>query len=493
MNTSAAPLQNTADTSPPVSNLSRPGLLLQRKCACGGSASSSLTGECENCKKTRLQKKLSIGASNDPLEQEADRVAAQVMAAPANTAISPTPPNIQRFTGQTNAGAMTAPPSVERVLAGSGRPLDQALQQDMGRRFGYDFSQVRVHTGSAAEQSAQDVDAQAYTVGQNIVFDAGQYMPGTQQGKHLIAHELTHVVQQSAFPVIHLSSKNRLDTKALNNTPQNQFSGNSDNIIPSLVPKSLTFVQRQTNTKGATGTVAGASSPQSIEEIFLCLVICVCDETPSIGVSGQFLKQVCVDKVLSALDISLNNLSPIKSEVSYDMTKTPPAPIMSSSNPRQKKAWIPDYIKKFLPNFKPATGMIRRPDVVIVQNPKIAPEQTNIKKVIEIKFPGDVLSPAQQMAYELIAGSAAKFGVLTPSSCECDKLKKQLAEVLAIIAEIIIVAGIIAALVADDGTGIGVADDPLLIPAIARMGQLVSQLSRLAPRIAPLFIPMTLK
>lgn len=173
---------------------------LQRKCACGGSASSSLTGECEECKKKNLslQRKLTIGASNDPLEQEADRVADQVLAAPSHSAVSTAPPRIQRFTGQVTGDAGTAPASVDRVLSGSGRPLDPTLQRNMGRRFGHDFSRVRVHTGAAAEKSAQDVNARAYTVGRNVVFGAGQYKPWAREGKWLIAHELAHAMQQSS-------------------------------------------------------------------------------------------------------------------------------------------------------------------------------------------------------------------------------------------------------------------------------------------------------
>ncbi len=189
--------QNTAAKSPPVRNLSHPGLLLQRKCACGGSASSSLTGECEECKKTHLQKKLSIGANNDPLEQEADRVADQVLASPVHSGVNATTPHIQRFTGQAAGATVTAPASVDRVLASSGMPLDPELQQDMGQRFGHDFSHVRVHTDGAAEQSAQDVHAHAYTVGHNIVFGAGRFAPGAHEGRRLLAHELTHVVQQT--------------------------------------------------------------------------------------------------------------------------------------------------------------------------------------------------------------------------------------------------------------------------------------------------------
>lgn len=83
------------------------------------------------------------------------------------------------------------------MLAGSGRPLEPALRQDMEQRFGYDFSRVRVHSGRVAEQSAQEVNAHAYTVGHNIVFGAGRFVPASHDGRRLMAHELTHVLQQS--------------------------------------------------------------------------------------------------------------------------------------------------------------------------------------------------------------------------------------------------------------------------------------------------------
>ena len=169
--------------------------LLQRKCACGSSPGTS--GMCEECHGKRLQRKLTIGASNDPLEAEADRVADQVLAAPKHPEASRAPLCIQRFTQQTTGGMDTAPASVDRVLASSGRPLEPALQQDMEQRFGHDFSRVRVHSGAAAEQSAREVNAHAYTVGHDVVFGAGRFVPGTHEGRRLVAHELTHVVQQS--------------------------------------------------------------------------------------------------------------------------------------------------------------------------------------------------------------------------------------------------------------------------------------------------------
>jgi Domain of unknown function (DUF4157) len=171
--------------------------LLQRKCiSCGQHMIAG--GACTNCQQKRgLQRKLSIGASNDPLELEADRIADRVLATPTNTNIRKTPPHIQRFTGQTASQTDVAPASVDRVLSSPGSPLDTGLQQDMGQRFGHDFSHVRVHTGTAAEQSAREVSAYAYTVRQDIVFSNGRFAPGTHEGRRLIAHELTHVVQQS--------------------------------------------------------------------------------------------------------------------------------------------------------------------------------------------------------------------------------------------------------------------------------------------------------
>ena len=182
--------------------------ILQRKCACGNHTAGG--GECAECakKKMGLQRKLAIGASNDPLEQEAD----QVMAASGHSAVNTTPLRIQRFTGQASEGANAAPDSVDRVLAGSGRPLDPVLRQDMEQRFGHDFSRVRVHTDSAAEQSARDVNANAYTVENNVMFGAGQFAPNSNEGKWLIAHELTHTIQQESLGAT--DSVNRQETSS---------------------------------------------------------------------------------------------------------------------------------------------------------------------------------------------------------------------------------------------------------------------------------------
>ncbi len=91
-----------------------------------------------------------------------------------------------------------APPIVHDVLSSPGQPLDPATRSFMEPRFGHDFSGVRVHTDGRAAASARDVSANAYTVGHNVVFGAGRFAPETHEGRRLIAHELTHVVQQSS-------------------------------------------------------------------------------------------------------------------------------------------------------------------------------------------------------------------------------------------------------------------------------------------------------
>ena len=196
MNTTMTTTRQPATSKPPqVSYPSRTGIL-QRQCACGNHAMAG--GECTGCarKKTLLQRKLTIGVDNDPLEREAERIAGQVMAMPVATAAGTASSRIQRA-GQQTGQMDSIPASVDRVLTGSGRPLDLALRQDMEQRFGHDFSKVRVHTGAAAAQSAREVSAHAYTVGHDIVFGAVRFVPGTFDGRRLIAHELTHVLQQS--------------------------------------------------------------------------------------------------------------------------------------------------------------------------------------------------------------------------------------------------------------------------------------------------------
>jgi hypothetical protein len=173
--------------------IAEPMMQLQRACACGG--------ECDECRKKQqlgLQAKLTVGKPGDIYEQEADRIADQVISPPAQSIPSGATPHIQRVAGPAPEQSDAAPASVDRALASPGMPLDPALRQDMEQHFGRDFSGVRVHADTVAAQSAQDVNAKAYTVGRDLVFGAGCFSPGTHEGRRLLAHELTHVVQQGA-------------------------------------------------------------------------------------------------------------------------------------------------------------------------------------------------------------------------------------------------------------------------------------------------------
>ena len=179
--------------------------VLQRRCACGGAA--GFGGACEACQKKKVlgkpaQAKLRINEPGDAYEQEADRVAEQVMRMPAGEVRAggydkAARPVIQRRAMGGAEGGAEAPLIVHDVLSSSGRPLDAATRAFFEPRFGHDFSKVRVHSGAPAEQSASDVNAHAYTVRHDIVFGAGQFSPGTMEGRRLLAHELAHVVQQT--------------------------------------------------------------------------------------------------------------------------------------------------------------------------------------------------------------------------------------------------------------------------------------------------------
>ncbi|HEY1164414.1 MAG TPA: DUF4157 domain-containing protein [Chitinophaga sp.] len=135
------------------------GMKLHRKCGCNHKTAAE--GECEECKKKRETK-------------------------------------LQRAPANAHQGA-EVPEQVYEVLQSPGHPLDPAIRRFMEPRFDHDFSRVRVHTDARAGESARAVNALAYTVGRDIVFGDGQYSAATKEGQQLIAHELTHTIQQQGF------------------------------------------------------------------------------------------------------------------------------------------------------------------------------------------------------------------------------------------------------------------------------------------------------
>ena len=172
-------------------------------------------------KKQRPQTKLKVNEPEDSYEREADRVTDELLATPAHRDIGGAPTRIQRFSGESHEQVDEAPASVGQALTSPARPLESTLRHGMEQRFGYDFSSVRVHTGAAAEQSAEDVNAYAYTVGHDIVLGAGRFGTETQEGRRVIAHELTHVLQQSgADGSIHQNREDRGSSHGLISPPQ---------------------------------------------------------------------------------------------------------------------------------------------------------------------------------------------------------------------------------------------------------------------------------
>ena len=161
-----------------------------------------------------IQTKLAINKPGDEYEQEADRISEQVMRMPdpqlqracacggecpkCRTNLAHENERLQpKQVGAGDLGQASVPPIVHGVLRSAGQPLDAATQSFMSPRFGFDFSDVRIHMDATADESALAVNALAYTVGRHVVFGAHQYQPGTRDGRRLLAHELAHVVQQN--------------------------------------------------------------------------------------------------------------------------------------------------------------------------------------------------------------------------------------------------------------------------------------------------------
>jgi hypothetical protein len=147
-----------------------------------------------------LQAQLTINQPGDRYEREADQVAEMVLRMPEpgvqRQPLEEEEEELQMKEAGPSPVPATAPPIVQSVIRTPGHPLDVGTRASMEPRFGADFGSVRVHTDAQAAESAQAINARAYTVGRDVVFGAGQYAPGTGAGRRLLAHELAHVVQQ---------------------------------------------------------------------------------------------------------------------------------------------------------------------------------------------------------------------------------------------------------------------------------------------------------
>jgi hypothetical protein len=195
----------------PAVSISSCSEALQRKsdCACGGGCPSCAEKETGHA----IQTKLTVSTPGDHYEQEADRVADQIMRMPdtmvqrqcescANGSdvgdIAERSLSIQRYAHSKDETGAVAAEFTNRL--GPGVPLDSATRDYFEPRFGHDFSSVRIHHDAPAAAAAADVQARAFTLGRDVVFGAGEHNPGTDSGRRLLAHELTHVVQQRSGP-----------------------------------------------------------------------------------------------------------------------------------------------------------------------------------------------------------------------------------------------------------------------------------------------------
>jgi hypothetical protein len=158
-----------------------------------------------------IQFKLNIGAVDDPLEEEADAMAEKVMRMPEQTFIQhkcahceeeekvqrkPLASFIQRKADAGNVTTTEAVSNQIQSMNGGGSPMPQTTRTFMESRFGTDFSGVRIHSGDKAAYLSHQLQAQAFTVGGDIYFNKNKFSPETNSGKHLLAHELTHTIQQ---------------------------------------------------------------------------------------------------------------------------------------------------------------------------------------------------------------------------------------------------------------------------------------------------------
>ncbi len=277
----------------------------------------------------RIQPKLMVNASGDAYERDADRVAEQVMRMPE--------PRLQRAcecggggcskckAEQTHGGhgllqtkpvgtggtsRTAAPAVVHEVLRSSGQPMAPSARAFFESRFGHDFSGVRVHTDARASEAARAVRAKAFTVGRELVFGQGQYSPETERGRALLAHELTHVVQQSGGEALLQRAEN--DT------------------VPGCAPlaDSQTDVDTKVNTSLATARAAAGSPPSGARV--------------ARGVAGDLGTDVQLGR--TAIEVWANTLPPAKvstpaqsatkyAGVGYRLWSNPSFPIL---NPTMK-------------------------------------------------------------------------------------------------------------------------------------------------------------
>ncbi|MCE8425218.1 MAG: DUF4157 domain-containing protein [Candidatus Methanoperedens sp.] len=218
-----------------------------------------------------LQAKLRVGQPNDIYEQEADRVAEQVMRMPDVSKAKDIrvqrkcPKCLKGLSGllgkekkdeklqakEASGQTLEVTPQVEaniNALRGSGQPLPESTRAVFEPRFSHDFSNVRVHTDAKAAELARAVNARAYTVGENVVFGAGQFNPTAYTGQRLLAHELAHVMQQN-------NSQTAIQHSSLAISKPDDASEREANQIADMVMDSNVIANLQNESGNSAGSV----------------------------------------------------------------------------------------------------------------------------------------------------------------------------------------------------------------------------------------------
>ncbi|MDB5133750.1 MAG: hypothetical protein JWP37_353 [Mucilaginibacter sp.] len=150
---------------------------------------TSIQRKCKNCEEEqKLQRKEEESTPLTPVKESGLQ---------RKCAVCEEEKKVQRKEEGGDIGGREAPATVHNIINSGGQPLDGGTRDFMESRFGYDFSRVQIHNGPSAHRSSEDINALAYTHGNHVVFGEGQYQPNTNTGKQLLAHELTHVVQQT--------------------------------------------------------------------------------------------------------------------------------------------------------------------------------------------------------------------------------------------------------------------------------------------------------
>ncbi|MGB7953816.1 MAG: DUF4157 domain-containing protein, partial [Candidatus Nitrosopolaris sp.] len=200
--------------------------------------------------KIGIQQKLKVSEPGDSFEQEANRVAEHVMRRSDSHSITSAVPNKvearnceveekkmqisrKQSDGANHEVSNETPNEINNLRSSSSSPVDSSTREFMESSFGFDFSRVRIHTSDTSARLANSLNAYAFTVGNNIVFGQGQYNPNTIEGKKLLAHELTHVVQQTALDERQVSDNDEIATHSSISKP----------AVEGIAP--LGFVQRQ--------------------------------------------------------------------------------------------------------------------------------------------------------------------------------------------------------------------------------------------------------